>query len=275
MMHCTNPKIGRLIARYELGALDATEREKFVGHMIKCDYCHNEVYEMAPFMNVLKDRREEAVRSRVTRRLTPAVAGWRPLWLRWPALAAAVLLAVGGGLLATYLLRQERPPSIAQPSDATTSTPQLAEATPPAWQNLEIPKAHYTPPREKPDLRGGPASAFERAMDAYKRNEFAAAAEQLEAVIRLESDPAEAYFYRGVSLLLLGQYRDAIGCLDRAAQLSVGEQREASHYYSALAYLKNDQPQEALAEFEAVIQLKGLLQVGAEKLKQDILSGRK
>jgi tetratricopeptide (TPR) repeat protein len=181
--------------------------------------------------------------------------------------AASILLAVGVGVLATYLFREERPPLVAQPPEASAPASQLASVT--------IPKAPYSPRRDTPDLRGGGlASAFEHAMSAYERDDFTTAADQLEVVTRLESDHAQAHFYRGVSLLLLGRNGDAVSCLRQAVELTAGTQREASRYYLALAYLRNSQMQEALTELDAVIQMNGPHQAHAERLKQSLVTAR-
>jgi tetratricopeptide (TPR) repeat protein len=279
-MKCTNPQIGRLITRYELGALDESEREAFVDHLIQCEYCHNEVYSMAPFMSRLRECREAVQQGEVPSDWAAAhrvgTPHQPPLWLRRPILAAAALLvALGVGLLAFYSVRQFSARDAAEQPPVAAPATEVAKATPPAWQDVPMPKAPYTPPDERPVLRGTePGSAFERAMAAYQQNHFAAAAEQLEVISRLEPEHAEAHFYWGVSLLLAGRSGDAIGPLKQAVQLNAGAQRASSHYYLALAYLKTNRPQSALAELEAVMEMNERHRAEAEKLKQRIVAGR-
>jgi tetratricopeptide (TPR) repeat protein len=183
--------------------------------------------------------------------------------------AASVLVALGATLLALYLAKQPPTPSVTEQPGPTMPAPEVATGMPSAWPDLEIPKAAYTPPGEQPLLRGAElTTAFEQAMVAYEQNDFAAAAKQLEVVTRLEPEHAEAHFYRGVSLLLAGQSQDAIAPLKQTIQLSTGAQRESSRYYLALAYLKTNQPRQALVELQAVIQMNGQHQAVAEKLEQ-------
>jgi hypothetical protein len=51
---CTDPRIGRLIAQYELGLLEGKEREAFLNHLLQCDFCHAELYAMEPIMVLLR-----------------------------------------------------------------------------------------------------------------------------------------------------------------------------------------------------------------------------
>lgn len=281
-MECTNPDIGRLITRYELGALEEFEQEMFVDHLIQCEYCHNEVYSMAPFMGVLREHREAVQRGEIPSEWSDMPAGMeavtpRPFWLRRPVLAAvSVLVAVGTGLLAVYLKERHPAPNITQQPSATAPAPELAKGMPPPWHDVKIPKAAYTPPGEQPLLRSAePKTAFEQAMMAYQQNNFAAAAERLEVVSRLEPEHPEAHFYWGVSLLLAGQSQEAIAPLKQAVQLNTGARRESSLYYLALAYLKTNQPRQALAELDAVIAMGGHYQAAAEKLKQSVVEALK
>lgn len=279
-MKCTNRQIGYLITRYELGALDESEREVFVDHLIQCEYCHNEVYSMAPFMRPLRERREAVLRGEVSGDWAAVprtgLPHQSPLWLRRPLLAAAgLLVALGAGLLVFYLVRPLPVRDVTEQSPVIAPATEVATEPPSVWRDWPIPPAPYTPPPERPVLRGVESgTAFERAMAAYQQNHFAAAAEQLEVVSRLEPEHAEAHFYWGVSLLLAGRSEDAIEPLRQAVRLSAGAQRESSHYYLALAYLKTNRPQQALAELEAVIEMNEDHRAEAEKLRQRIVAGR-
>lgn len=279
-MRCTNPQLGRLITRYELGALDESEREVFVDHLIQCEYCHNEVYSMAPFMSLLRERRQAALRGEGSGdRATVHQVSLPHQSLRWlsrPILAAAALLiAFSAGLLVFYSVRQRSVHDTTEHSPGTTPATEVVQGAAPAWSEWPIPKAPYTPPNQRPVLRGAESeTAFERAMMAYQQNAFVVAAERLEVFCRLEPEHAEAHFYWGVSLLLLGRHEDAIEPLKRAVQLSVGAQRTRSQYYLALAYLKTNRPQLALTQLDAVIETNELYRAEAQKLKHQIVVSR-
>lgn len=260
-MNCTNQPIGRLIARYELGALDPAEQAAFESHLIQCQYCHNEVYSMAPFMGALRKHREAVLRGEIPSDRAAVQAAFDALappqpafWFRWPVLAAAsVLIAVSIGLLALYLNQRSQP----GPSEVTTNT-----------SPTQVPKPEIVPPDLQMVLRG--SKAFEQAMDTFRKNDFQTAVRELEVVSRLEPDNAEAHFYWGVSLLMLNRSQEAITPLKKAIPLSSGEQRENGHYYLALAYLNTNQPEPALTQLEKVIELNGPHRAEAEKLKLQI-----
>jgi tetratricopeptide (TPR) repeat protein len=140
------------------------------------------------------------------------------------------------------------------------------------WNEIEIPKAPYTPSSESVVLRNK-NKAFYHAMAAYQENDFNSAIEQLETISELEPyGMADVRFYLGVSLLLTGRNKDAILPLKESVESAVGPLRESSHYYLALAYLKNNQYQQALAELDATIAMNGKHRADAESLKEQVSS---
>jgi len=220
---CVEPEVGRLLVRYELGELDAEERERFVDHLLACEACGEELYALGPLMAELGRERREA------REETPAPGHFpgRP-WRAW-ALAAGLLLSLA---TAAFLLLQRAP------------GPSPLEAT---LRDLPVPVAPYTVPAEG-TLRSGEGSPFEAAMEAYREGDFATAAEELALIARLEPERWEARFYQGVSLLLIGHAGKAVEVLQPVARQAVGEGREESLYYLALALLKSGRTEEASTE---------------------------
>lgn len=274
-MKCTDPHIGRLITRYEFGALNESERAIFLDHLIECTYCHNEVYSMRPFMEVLRNHRQEAQRRMAHKEMRAPLSltrGPSSPWFRKPLLmAASILVVICLGLVAIYLMRLRSTPEMVTRPRTVRPESEIAGARPLPWSDVAIPKAPYQPPEQPGRLRGeGRGSPFQRAMAAYQRDDFATAAQQLEAVTRLNPGHARAYFYWGVSLLLLDQSREAIFPLKRAIRLGNGTLREQGHYYLALAYLKTDQPRRALQELDEVVALNGAYRERAEKLREQI-----
>jgi hypothetical protein len=240
-----------------MGALDPSEREAFVDHLVQCEFCHNEVYSMAPVMKVMRDHREAVLRGefpadRAAARAAVQEAAPPPpflsFWLKRPMLAAASLLvAFSAGLMVMYLVMHQPTTQVAQ----------------------HIPIPTYRPNDPTMTLRGNEA-AFKQAMEAFQQNDFEGAAKQLEVLCRLEKDNAEGHFYWGVSLLSLGRNQDAVSPLKKAVEFGTGELRESSRYYLALAYHKTGQTQQALTELEAVIQMNGSYRAKAEELKKHI-----
>ncbi len=277
-MKCTDPRLQRLITRYELGALEPSEREQFAAHLLQCDECYNEVYAMEPFMAPIRERRGAILRGEKT--ADPTIlstvideGAQLPFWLRKSVLAAASLLVmIGAGVLYLSSTRWSPVPSGTRPPGSESPASEATDHLPSPWKELAIPKPDYIPASGGAVLRDDrSAMAFERAMAAYQENRFAAAAEQLEVVSRLDPEHAEAHFYWGVSLLLAGHSREALPALKQAVQLSAGAERERARYYLALAYLKTDHPKSALAELEVIIKMNGPYRADAERLKRVIV----
>ncbi|MEW6367286.1 MAG: CDC27 family protein [Acidobacteriota bacterium] len=259
-LKCTNPEAGKLIGRYELGALDDALREEFVKHLLECEFCHNELLVMAPFTDVLREYREAVMRGEVpapSRRAPaqPRIAAWRRAnGVRLAAAASLVVAISVGALICMYQLMKE-------PGEDQGAALQLPGG-------VTIPKAPFVAGPEVPVTRSQEfGDTFQRAMAAYERDDFATAAERLEVLCRLVPDHADAQFYWGVSLLFAGRPDDAIVPLRKAIRLNTGHQQEACRFYLAAAYVKSGRMDEALAELGNVIALGGQHGEDAEKLK--------
>ena len=261
MKKCTKKSIGQWIGLYEFGALDEKEQRIFSDHIIECEYCHMQVYSLDPIMAAFRNHRSaaragEPDRSPDLRKIIPVRKPVRS-WYSIPAFAMllAVLIVGGWAIYITTRGPENPPPVVAS-----------------AWENLEIPKAAYTPPTPGINLRV-PSRAFQSAMAAYQQNDFTRAIEQLEILSELEpANAAEVNFYLGVSLLLAGRSQEAISPLKQAAQSSNGQQRESRHYYLALAYLKRNEPQQATVELDSVIEMGSEYSAAARDLKQQIVN---
>jgi hypothetical protein len=270
MKRCTNRRIGKWIGAYEFSALSEEERKVFSDHMIECEYCHSQVYSLDPIMTAFRDHRSaaragEVDQSVTLRKLLPFREPNR-VWYSIPAFAMLLAVFILGGWL---VYNAARAPGSASPGNGVEPT--IASV----WENLEVPKAAYTPTSPDVSLRK-PSSAFESAMAAYQQNDFARAIEQLETLSEMEPDNApEVNFYLGVSLLLVGRSQDAISPLKKALRFTNDMQSESRHYYLALAYLKRDEPQQAMVELDAVIGMGGEYGPTAKGLKQQILSQTK
>jgi tetratricopeptide (TPR) repeat protein len=264
-MKCTDKRIGMWIGSYEMGALEGDEQSIFLEHLIQCEYCYNQVYSIEPFMTAFRDHRAAARRGEVFRSFAvleqvPASRSPIRMWRLMPVMAAlSLVLAIS--VLVFYFSNR----------DQGAGGGDLAAAATP-WKDTEIPKAPYTPPHKSITLREND-KAFERAMAAYQENNFSSAIEQLETLseLRLEGT-AEVKFYLGVSLLLTDRSQEAILPLRQSVQSSVGLLREKGHYYLALAYLKSNQPQHALTELDAAIEMNGAHRSSAESLKEQVSS---
>ena len=63
MESCKDPQAGKLIGSYELRLLCEKERRRFETHLLRCDACFRELYDMVPVArrlrkgSILPDRR--------------------------------------------------------------------------------------------------------------------------------------------------------------------------------------------------------------------------
>ena len=110
-------------------------------------------------------------------------------------------------------------------------------------------------------------------MTAYERGDLAAAIEQLQTLSEMQpANLGEVSFYEGASLLLVGRSQEAIAPLRKGVETGDPRQTEMSRYYLAIAYLKNDQIQQATAELDAAIESGGPYAPAARQLRERITS---
>ncbi len=256
---CTDPRLGRLLAQYELGLLEEGEREAFQNHLLHCDFCHAELYAMEPVMDLLRAKRAAALASqRRAFLLKMRMVLWaeRRRAIRW---AASILIAVSAALAAFFWTRApEKPPDvppIALPEKAPPSAPRSSLSA------EEIARLRGAETRE----------TIDRARSAYEKGDFVRAVELLLPIARLEPENAEAHFWLGASWLQLNRPQEAIAPLRRALQLSLGVERERSRYYLALAYARAGYRAEALRELETLIAEESVYRTEAEQAKRQLL----
>jgi len=258
-LKCTDPRIGRLLAHYELGLLEGREREAFANHLLQCDFCHAELYALEPIMDRLRAKREAALASRrraLLFKMRMALHTERGRALRW---AASILILVGAGAAAFLWLRAPEPPprtpSVAVPEKVPAPAPQSSLS---AEQIARLRSA-------------GTAETIQRARSAYEKGDFVRAVELLMPIARLEPENAEAHFWLGASWLQLDRPQEAIAPLQRAVHLSIGVERERSRYYLALAYARAGRSTEALRELDALIAEDSTYRAEAEQAKRQLL----
>lgn len=230
------PPEERLLALHAR-SLSPADEEDVRDHLAVCDSCGETSRDARRFLDAMAQRR-------------PTRSAWRlPL-----AAAAGLLLALGAAWTAV-LLRGREP----QPQAAATAAPAPPARAFDAWADLAIAKAPYAPAAtvdEEIVFRGesgGEAapSAFSRAMEAYARDDFAAAERDLGAHLRQDPGDRRASFYRGVSLLLLGRAGEARPPLTAAAEGQGAAALEA-RYYLALACLRSGEAAAAEASLLVV-----------------------
>jgi len=157
-------------------------------------------------------------------------------WAPRAALIAASLLiaAVGAWLLST----SEPPRRIGSVTIAKAAHPLAGKDEELAWRG------------EESEAR----EMFDRAMRAYDEDDFSRSSALLARSLELEPDHADARFYLGVSLLLLGRAGEGIPALEAAARGSAGALHDEARWYLALAAVRagdRDRARQVLSELIA------------------------
>lgn len=248
------------------GLLAKQENVAVREHLTSCPKCREEARESRVFLDVRAEPSE-------TR---PAV---RVAFLsRHVLLAAAMLVITTGAALLIWRARRTEVPPETQALSTTPSTivPPAAAQNP--WRDLVIAKADYAPPTAGPGelywrIGGKGAqtqSTLPRAMMPYETNDFAGAERLLAEFLKDHPDAADAHFYRGVSLLMLGRTPEAVPPLLAAVDNGTGKIRDEARWYLALALLKDGRHATAFEELDLLASAPGDRRGDAVKLRQDV-----
>ena len=189
-------------------------------------------------------------------------------WLTWVLPVAAALVMVVAGWLAlravdplpgtpvTTAGRVSAPDVLPAAPAATVPEPPTVRAVPPAEAG-PVPELHVdkAPLRLSTSLlltmRGEGRNErfldeFGKAIDPYKHDDFETAAGTLGALAERYPGVAEVAFYRGVSLLMAGRARDAIGPLSRSVELAGEDLAADARWYLLLAQAQVGERETAL-----------------------------
>src|SRR5262245_52055473 len=235
-MDCGRVAREEILESYLSGRLTEQEREAFEAHYFECARCFDELRMLETIRDVLPGVNPE-IEPRRTR-----LAIWAPA----AGLAAALVLTVA----AVVLMRQSSPGNTPTSTKDTTPVavpipeppkgqqPAPAVAAPPSLEQL----ARVEPPRYEPlKLRGTPDEAtqrFQRAMEQYRKADYAGAADGLRAAADLDPDGVHILFFLGVSHLMLGQDDAAIERLRATTARGDSAYLEEANWYLAKALLR-------------------------------------
>jgi hypothetical protein len=215
----------------------------------------------------LSSGREEAVRehlaacagcveaARDARRFLEAMGESAPVreprrFPAWFPLAAAVLLALAGGVLWLSTRGGGR------------------------WRDLPISAAPWPPSAEEELVYRSPeGDGFAEVMEPYARGNYAAAEAALGQYLTSKPHDSRALFYRGVSLLMLGLAREAREPLAAAAELATGSARDEARWYLAIAKLKSGDAARAARDLEDLAKAGGPRRDDAARLLRSIRGG--
>lgn len=253
---CAHPDVGRLLVRYEFGAVSTQEKALFERHLFECDACFAELERGSVLTRVLHEHpdRFRAVLERADASAgaapidVPAPApkprapvrtgaaaslrtgAWASLRARafrpWVAVsaAAAVLLAVG-------VLRFARPPD---PSRLATFPRDEMRST-----ALRAPGIHD-------DLR----ELLDTGAGYFDTGRYDEAARYFRAARDRDPKLAEAAYALGLALALGGDARAALPHLRSAVESAQGDLRDRARWVLANAYLRVGDVSAARRELE-------------------------
>ncbi len=193
--------------RFLLARLSQAERESFERHLFECPECAEEMEALETIQAALRKVPVEA----------DARVQWRSRWFVAAVAAAACVAAVAFGLW----LVAPRPQTVARGLPAPEPPPSPAPAVPEKAPSVSpdlFALAEIRPPAYNPTvLRGGTDDAdndFRKAMEAYRRSDYAAAIPGLRAAAqRAPGDPRPA-FYLGACQLLIGDIDRGVSTLE-------------------------------------------------------------
>ena len=173
---------------------------------------------------------------------------WTWLLRPIPLAAAAVALLVVGSVLVLQRAPERPQTRVSAPAPA----PQTLNA---AMLPLEKPPIQIEPSDELVWRGGSPQSdsyqtQLKAALDLYKKDDFAAAARNLERLDRSYPQKAEVKFYDGISKLFLEDYPAAIRQLEAAKRLAKPPREYEAAWYLAVAEQRAGQSDRAMSELQ-------------------------
>ncbi len=247
-------------------------------HLVACARCRGEALQARTFLRVMSEPR--AVRPARFPKISSVLTQRTPFML---AAAAMVVLGLGTAFFFWRTHRVEIPPvQQARSSKPPAAAAEVASGAPAAnpWRDLVVAKADYSPPVAGPhemSYRDGKQppeaqSTLPLAMEPYERDDFAEAERRLAELLARNPGEAEAHFYRGVSLLMLGRTPEAIAPLQAAIKTGEAALVAEARWYLALTHLKHGQPTEALEQLDALSAEPGAHREEAEQLQLEVLA---
>jgi TolA-binding protein len=214
------------------GVLPAEPDSAICSHVASCPACaslQDDLMELEP-LGPSSDQKMR-IRARMPVEDRRGGRGQAIRWWRVALIGAVAALFV----VAAVLTHRQRTPLAAPVSKAP----------------IEIP-ATMLPMRGASQLGQPDLQRWTEALRPYKNDDFPGAIAALEKVARDYPRFADAYFYLGVSQLMLGRNADAAVQLARARELSSGERRIEASWYLGVADVRLGRTAEAAGLWQSV-----------------------
>lgn len=245
-MKCQDPKIGKLIMRYELNLVSDEEKRLFEAHLLDCDACYLELYSLSPaiktmaankeaLLAVLETGEEEKVADiesdqRARRFFSIDLSHWS----RRPRIGWQLGLAALAMILVAILLT----PLQQTPAELAT----IGEAPLPLHVKQLLGR-RATP---------GEQDMMQQGLVAYDNSDYVEAVRWLSKAHRAEPDNYLASFYLGASYLMLAQPDSAAASLQHAVGTPWQEQAVRARWLLANTYLLQDEVSRAKEQLRLV-----------------------
>ena len=238
-MTCEEVEQRGIAEDYLLGRLSEADQEAYEQHYFECGECY---------------ARLEALRRVQSALTTTARAARPPLTMRWLAVAAAAIVAVGGALFAWRLLSHpevepQQPPLAA--SAPAAKPPQIPEDV---VQMARVEPPPYAPRRLR---SAAPRERFDAAMEAYQAGDFAKAIPPFEEALRSAPGDDATRFYLGASYALTSEWRTAIQTLQPLLTRRDSAYAEEAAFITARAYVHVNDIAGAMAALDTTIAFDG------------------
>lgn len=209
-----------VIERYAAGRLSETETQAFEEHLLVCDRCQEELTLAVAVREALPEGEADEESVAVQR-------------LPWKGLGAGLTLAAAAVVATVLLLPGGR---------GSGPIAELGRVTqPPVYLGVPVRQA---PAR--------PDSVFDAAMSAYALGDYSNAAAGLDEAMAAGADSAVSQFFRGASLLMLGEAEDATGAFREVLGAGSSPYLAEARYYLAKSLLQLGDPESAVEQLEAV-----------------------
>lgn len=250
----------KLISQYQFGLLPEDQKEKAEAHLLECEACLRELYQMDPalemlegnperFLDILKKKKnkEPVIKNalnRARRRIQLFLAVWKRHRITGIVTPAAAIIA-----LVLYI--------------QLTAPRQYADLA--IIQKSRYEMLHFKSPENlTPDQK-----ALKDALELYEKDLYTEAIAQFKNIIDREPDNAYARFYLGVSLLLTHDLNGARTQFTRAVQFSRYMEDslllEKCYWYVGNIYLLNNNADNARQIFQILAAMNGPFRQKAEK----------
>jgi TolA-binding protein len=255
---CPPPELMLVISEVELPEPLRTRLERHVEECPLCQVLKRDLSELGP--EALSPSAVHRIRGKLPR--TPRrAAGTQASWISvslWRPLVATVALAAFAIIVYKQAVRVTPQTQIVHREVAPTQPAKPEEN----FITLEKPGVKLTASALLLRSEEGDSQKFLKdlapALDAYRKDDYASAAERFVALTKKHPRSVEVYFYLGVSRLYTKDYSGAVTALETARKLADDTFSDDIAWYLMLAHQRTGEKEKAEAERKKICSGSGL-----------------